>query len=172
MDKLVGVNICGSHPHFSDSDGATYNLAASFLSGMKYHIIKTPAAPEKAPLIGEGESNIVMRPTRLVSIELYQLMQSIDSILPFYQLTSIYSLLSLHRTPRLQEDEHPRNNTVKLLNVFQLHPQLCNHRELHRLLGAAAAGERLQVGRMHDERQAAPRVSRVARQRANPLPCR
>lgn len=51
---MVGVSICGSHPHV-DMDGVTYNLGSSFLSGMKYHIMKIPAMPEKAELIEDGE---------------------------------------------------------------------------------------------------------------------
>jgi carotenoid cleavage dioxygenase-like enzyme len=53
LDKMVGVSICGSHPHV-DMDGVTYNLGASFLSGMKYHIMQIPPLPEKSELIEDG----------------------------------------------------------------------------------------------------------------------
>lgn len=54
LDKLCGMSICGSHPHVSEKDGTIYNLGASFLSGMKYHIMKIPAMPDKPELISQG----------------------------------------------------------------------------------------------------------------------
>ncbi|KAI1297157.1 Beta,beta-carotene 9',10'-oxygenase [Halotydeus destructor] len=69
LDKLVGVSISCSHPHVSDADGTTYNLGASFLSGMKYHIVKIPAIAEKAGLIeNDGKSQAYKKATVFTTI--------------------------------------------------------------------------------------------------------
>lgn len=44
MTKLVGVNLASSHT-YQDSSGLSYSMGTSLLSGLKYHIIKTPVAP-------------------------------------------------------------------------------------------------------------------------------
>ncbi|XP_077509376.1 carotenoid-cleaving dioxygenase, mitochondrial-like [Amblyomma americanum] len=42
VNKLVSVNLASAHP-ITQEDGTSYNLGASFISGLKYHIIKIPA---------------------------------------------------------------------------------------------------------------------------------
>ncbi len=42
MDKLVGVNLASAHVQHIDSEKFAYNLTSSFMTGMKYHIIKIP----------------------------------------------------------------------------------------------------------------------------------
>ncbi|KDR21650.1 beta,beta-carotene 15,15'-dioxygenase-like [Zootermopsis nevadensis] len=44
MTKLVGVNLASSHT-YQDSRGLYYSMGTSLLSGPKYHIIRTAAAP-------------------------------------------------------------------------------------------------------------------------------
>ncbi|XP_075743893.1 carotenoid-cleaving dioxygenase, mitochondrial-like [Rhipicephalus microplus] len=41
VNKLVSVNLASAHP-VTREDGTSYNLGASFVSGLKYHIIKMP----------------------------------------------------------------------------------------------------------------------------------
>lgn len=41
MNRLVSVNLASAHP-ITQEDGTTYNLGASFISGLKYHIVKIP----------------------------------------------------------------------------------------------------------------------------------
>ncbi|KAH7960207.1 hypothetical protein HPB49_017651 [Dermacentor silvarum] len=41
VNKLVSVNLASAHP-ITQEDGTSYNLGASFVSGLKYHIIKIP----------------------------------------------------------------------------------------------------------------------------------
>ncbi|XP_037513001.1 carotenoid-cleaving dioxygenase, mitochondrial [Rhipicephalus sanguineus] len=41
VNKLVSVNLASAHP-ITQEDGTSYNLGASFISGLKYHIIKIP----------------------------------------------------------------------------------------------------------------------------------
>jgi carotenoid cleavage dioxygenase-like enzyme len=69
LDKTAGVNICGSHPHYSESDGTTYNLGASFMSGLKYHVLKVPPMPEKSELIdGNNEPKAYKKASILATI--------------------------------------------------------------------------------------------------------
>ncbi|RWS06190.1 Retinal pigment epithelial membrane-like protein [Dinothrombium tinctorium] len=56
LDKLVGVNIASSHPQHSPSEGVTYNLGSSFITGMKYHIVKIPISSDKSQLIDSRPS--------------------------------------------------------------------------------------------------------------------
>ena len=42
LDKLVGVNLASSHYHTVDEENMTYNLGSSFMTGMKYHVVKIP----------------------------------------------------------------------------------------------------------------------------------
>ncbi|KAF8770400.1 Beta like protein [Argiope bruennichi] len=45
IKELLSVNLASSHPHHSP-DGTVYNLGASYLSGLRYHILKmTPLSP-------------------------------------------------------------------------------------------------------------------------------
>ncbi|EEC17993.1 beta-carotene dioxygenase, putative [Ixodes scapularis] len=41
LNRLVSVNLASAHP-ITQEDGTTYNLGASFISGLKYHIVKIP----------------------------------------------------------------------------------------------------------------------------------
>ncbi|KAL1428500.1 hypothetical protein MTO96_002873 [Rhipicephalus appendiculatus] len=41
VNKLVSVNLASAHP-ITLEDGTSYNLGASFISGLKYHIVKIP----------------------------------------------------------------------------------------------------------------------------------
>uniref|UniRef100_A0A2R5L892 Putative beta beta-carotene n=2 Tax=Ornithodoros turicata TaxID=34597 RepID=A0A2R5L892_9ACAR len=41
LNKLVSVNLASAHP-ITEEDGTTYNLGASFITGLKYHIVKIP----------------------------------------------------------------------------------------------------------------------------------
>ncbi|XP_037289284.2 carotenoid-cleaving dioxygenase, mitochondrial isoform X1 [Rhipicephalus microplus] len=41
VNKLVSVNLASAHP-ITMEDGTSYNLGASFISGLKYHIVKIP----------------------------------------------------------------------------------------------------------------------------------
>lgn len=52
MTKLVGVNLASSHT-YQDSSGFSYSMGTSLISGPKYHIIKTPAAPTRKAQDGE-----------------------------------------------------------------------------------------------------------------------
>jgi len=52
MTKLVGVNLASSHT-YRDSSGLSYSMGTSLLSGLKYHIIKTPVAPTGKAQDGE-----------------------------------------------------------------------------------------------------------------------
>ncbi|RWS30724.1 Retinal pigment epithelial membrane-like protein [Leptotrombidium deliense] len=54
LDKLVGVNIASSHPHYSDGEGCSYNLGSSFLTGMRYHIVKIPTSNNKSESVKEN----------------------------------------------------------------------------------------------------------------------
>lgn len=57
LDKLIRLTICSSHPHYSYSEGLHYNIGCTFLTGMKYHVMRMPARPEKSPG-GEGVNNL------------------------------------------------------------------------------------------------------------------
>lgn len=57
IDKLCGVAICSSHPHHSDADGVTYNIGSSFLTGMKYHVMKIPDRTEKSEVISPDNTD-------------------------------------------------------------------------------------------------------------------
>ncbi|XP_075540387.1 carotenoid-cleaving dioxygenase, mitochondrial-like [Dermacentor variabilis] len=41
VNKLVSVNLASAHP-ITLEDGTSYNLGASFIAGLKYHIVKIP----------------------------------------------------------------------------------------------------------------------------------
>ncbi|GAB6032212.1 Retinoid isomerohydrolase, variant 3 [Chamberlinius hualienensis] len=43
MNKVAGVNVTSAHPHVG-TDGTGYNIGSSFITGLKYHIIKMPPA--------------------------------------------------------------------------------------------------------------------------------
>ncbi|XP_054716397.1 beta,beta-carotene 15,15'-dioxygenase-like [Uloborus diversus] len=45
LKEILSVNLASSHPH-KCLDGAIYNLGASFMSGLKYHIMKLPPSQE------------------------------------------------------------------------------------------------------------------------------
>ena len=42
LDKIVGVNLACSHVQYMYNENYAYNLSSSFLTGMKYHLIKIP----------------------------------------------------------------------------------------------------------------------------------
>lgn len=52
MTKLVGVNLASSHT-YRDPQGLYYSMGTSLLSGPKYHIIRTAAAPSGKAQDGE-----------------------------------------------------------------------------------------------------------------------
>jgi hypothetical protein len=52
MTKLVGVNLTSSHT-YRDAQGQYYSMGTSVLSGLKYHIIRTAAAPSGKAQDGE-----------------------------------------------------------------------------------------------------------------------
>lgn len=54
LDKLIRISICSSHPHFSQSDGYMYNVGCTFLTGMKYHIIRMPVEGNKVTASSVG----------------------------------------------------------------------------------------------------------------------
>ncbi|CAG7659415.1 unnamed protein product [Allacma fusca] len=39
--KTFGLNVCSAHP-LTDTDGTTYNIGTSVLTGLKYHIVRIP----------------------------------------------------------------------------------------------------------------------------------
>lgn len=57
MTKLVGVNLASSHT-YQDSSGVSYSMGTSLLSGPKYHIISTPAAPTRK--VQDGETTMYL----------------------------------------------------------------------------------------------------------------
>ncbi|KAF7492405.1 Beta, beta-carotene 15, 15'-dioxygenase [Sarcoptes scabiei] len=42
LDKINGVNLACSHTQFMENEDYAYNMSSSFLTGMKYHLIKIP----------------------------------------------------------------------------------------------------------------------------------
>ncbi|OTF82067.1 Retinal pigment epithelial membrane protein-like protein, partial [Euroglyphus maynei] len=42
LDKIMGVNLACSHVQYMSNENYAYNLSSSFLTGMKYHLIKIP----------------------------------------------------------------------------------------------------------------------------------
>lgn len=44
LKEVLSVNLASSHPH-KCLDGTTYNLGASFMTGLRYHIMKLPPPP-------------------------------------------------------------------------------------------------------------------------------
>lgn len=42
LDKIIGVNLASSHVQYMDGEPYAYNMSSSFLTGMKYHLIKIP----------------------------------------------------------------------------------------------------------------------------------
>ncbi|KAG8196862.1 hypothetical protein JTE90_027574 [Oedothorax gibbosus] len=42
LKEVLSVNLASSHPHKCPSNGMVYNLGASFMTGLRYHIMKVP----------------------------------------------------------------------------------------------------------------------------------
>jgi len=47
LDKVAGIAISCSHPIVFEEDNAIYNVGSTFLTGMKYHIMKVPTNVQK-----------------------------------------------------------------------------------------------------------------------------
>jgi len=48
LDKRPGISISCSHPIYSEEDKCVYNVGSTFLTGMKYHVMKIPTDLPKA----------------------------------------------------------------------------------------------------------------------------
>ena len=86
IDKLCGVAICSSHPHHSESEGVTYNIGSSFITGMKYHVMKIPDKSEKSEVIS---------PESKQRVDYFSVLLMLDLLPHFHSLTNSSVALSL-----------------------------------------------------------------------------
>lgn len=42
LDKIVGVNLASSHVQYIEGEPYAYNMSSSFITGLKYHLLKIP----------------------------------------------------------------------------------------------------------------------------------
>lgn len=42
LDKIVGVNLACSHVQYVRDEHYAYNMSSSFMTGLKYHLLKIP----------------------------------------------------------------------------------------------------------------------------------
>lgn len=48
LDKKAGIAISCSHPIYSAEEKCLYNVGSTFITGMKYHVMKVPVDAKKS----------------------------------------------------------------------------------------------------------------------------
>jgi hypothetical protein len=61
LDKHPGISICSAHPLYSAEERISYNVGSTFLTGMKYHVMKTvDKGVLSQPTNGNCSANLIL----------------------------------------------------------------------------------------------------------------
>jgi hypothetical protein len=68
LDKYAKVSVASSHPLYSEKDNSYYNIGTTFLTGMKYHVLKVPLTGDNKTPFKSGDVTVFRKASIVTSI--------------------------------------------------------------------------------------------------------